>query len=71
MISASVMLSIDFSMYVAGPVDGRVELDAGEAGLHRRERLLDPLRDLECVRLRELLDDEHEPGAVALRSRRR
>ncbi len=32
-------------------------------GCHLRERILDPLRDLECVRLRELLDDEHEPGA--------
>ena len=43
---------------------GRVDVDAGQAGLHRGERRLHVARHLEGVGVRELLDDQDEPVAV-------
>ena len=65
MISVSVRLSVASSMKVAGRnTDVSVCMPA-ETRLQLLERVLDALGDLERVRARELLDDQHQ--AVARR----
>ena len=46
------------------PEDRRVDLDAGKTGPHLVHRVLDALRDLHRVGAAELLDDQHQAGAV-------
>jgi hypothetical protein len=55
----------DRRLEIAGRSEqGGVDVDPGEAGLHRGERLLDVPADLEGIGIRELLDDEDEPRRI-------
>ena len=62
--SARVRLSIDCSMNVAGRKIVVSTSMLGQAGLHLVHRVLDALRDLHRVGAAELLDDQHQAGAV-------
>ena len=62
--SALVRLSIDVSMNVAGRKIVGVDLDALQARPHLLDGVFDAPGDVERVRPRQLLDDEHQPGTV-------
>ena len=64
MSSAFVRLSIDCSMNVAGRKIVVSTSMLGKTGLHLVHRVLDALRDLHRVGAAELLDDQHQAGAV-------